>query len=157
MATAPPDLTSLSSQLEAALGSPIARIEPLEGGITNRNYRLQAGEDALVARLPGAGTELLGIDRAAEAAAARLAFDAGVGPEVVTFIPEPAILVTRFITGQPVSEDSARQPETLRRIAEALRRVHGAGLVEARFSPFRVVDEYATRARELILDRLNQS
>jgi thiamine kinase-like enzyme len=150
MATAPPDLLAISRQLEAALGAqgPIRRIEPLEGGITNRNYRLEVGEEILVGRLPGAGTDLLGINRSMEAAAARLAHAAGVGPEVITFIPDPGILVTRFIAGKPVSEAIVREPQTIRRIAEALRRVHHAGLVEARFSPFVVVDEYAARASE---------
>lgn len=149
MASAPPDLVGLSTLLEAALdGRRIDQIEPLEGGITNRNYRLEVGAEVLVARLPGEGTDLLGIDRSVEAVAARLAHTVGVGPEVIAFIAKPAILVTRFIAGQPVSEEMARQPATLRRIATALRRIHEAGRVDARFSPFRVVDDYRALAGE---------
>ena len=41
-------------------------VEPLEGGITNRNYVVTVDGDRFVLRVPGADTELLGIDRANE-------------------------------------------------------------------------------------------
>ena len=47
--------------------------EPLTGGITNRNFVVHAGGREFVVRLPGERTELLGIDRANEAEAARRA------------------------------------------------------------------------------------
>ena len=54
------------------------------------------GRDVVV-RLPGKDTELLGIDRDAERAATEAAAAAGVGPEVVAFLPDPPCLVTAFI------------------------------------------------------------
>ena len=54
-------------------------ITPLDGGITNRNYRIEIDGAAFVVRLPGERTELLGIDRAGEAAASALAADLGIG------------------------------------------------------------------------------
>ena len=44
-------------------------IEPLGGGITNRNFRVVAAGQEFVLRVGGKDTELLGIDRAAEHAA----------------------------------------------------------------------------------------
>lgn len=120
----------------------VKSVEPLEGGITNRNYRVVVGEEAFVVRVGGERTELLGIDRAIEAEATRLAAAAGVGPEVVAFLAGPGVLVTRFIHGAPVAAESARQTGSLQRIAAALRRVHAAGYVEKTFSPFRVVRDY---------------
>ena len=62
-------LGPISARLGEIEGDPV----PLEGGITNRNYRVRfAGED-LVVRLPGKDTGLLEIDRAAERAAGELA------------------------------------------------------------------------------------
>jgi hypothetical protein len=59
--------------IAARLGEPEGEPVALEGGITNRNYKVRfAGED-LVVRLPGKDTGLLGIDRAAERAAGELA------------------------------------------------------------------------------------
>ena len=43
----------------------------LDGGITNRNFRMRLGGRDVVVRLPGKDTELLGIDRAAEREATR--------------------------------------------------------------------------------------
>ena len=93
-------------------------------------------------RIGGERTELLGIDRAIEAEATRLAASAGVGPEVVAFLPGPGVLVTRFIPGRPVSPEAGRQRDSLLRIAAALRAVHAAGYVEKTFSPFRAVRDY---------------
>ena len=42
-------------------------ITALDGGITNRNYRVEIDGGVFVVRLPGERTELLGIDRAGEA------------------------------------------------------------------------------------------
>jgi thiamine kinase-like enzyme len=120
----------------------VESIEPLEGGITNRNYRVVVQSQTFVVRVGGDRTELLGIDRGIEADATRLSATVGVGPEVVVFLAGPGVLVTRFITGAPLAPELARQPAGLQRIAAALRRVHAAGYVEKTFSPFRVVRDY---------------
>ncbi|MDQ2691487.1 MAG: hypothetical protein M3Y68_05615, partial [Chloroflexota bacterium] len=43
---------------------------PLEGGITNRNYRVNVGDESFHLRLVGENTGLLGIDREHEYRAA---------------------------------------------------------------------------------------
>ena len=121
--------------------------QPLSGGITNRNYRVQRGTETFVARIPAAAGGLLGIDRQIEYQASRLAAACGVGPEVIAFLEPEAILVTRFIPGEPVSDAAVHLPQTLRRVAESLQRIHHAGVVPAAFSSFRVVEAYATTAR----------
>ncbi len=122
-------------------------IETLEGGITNRNYRVVVDGGMFVVRVPAESGALLGIDREVEYRASQLAAAAGVGPEVVAFLRPAGILVTRFIEGRPVTDAAVHLPETLRRVADALRRIHGAGVVPAAFSAFRIVEEYASTAR----------
>lgn len=119
---------------------------PLEGGITNRNYRVRfAGED-LVVRLPGKDTELLGIDRAAERAAGELAAAVCVGPEVVALLDDPPCLVTRFVVGEPMSAEELREPAAMAEVAAALRALHSCEeRLPAEFSSFRVVEAYAAR------------
>lgn len=121
-------------------------VETLEGGITNRNYRVLVGGRAFVVRVPAENGALLGIDRQVELQASRHAAAAGVGPEVVAFLEPFGVLVTRFVEGRPVSDAAVHLPETLRRIAESLRRIHGAGPVPASFSAFRIVETYAKTA-----------
>jgi thiamine kinase-like enzyme len=117
-------------------------VQPL-AGITNRNYRVVVGDEAFVLRIPAAQGGLLGIDRRIEYQASRLAAQAGIGPEVVAFIEPEGYLVTRFIEGQPVSDQMVHDPAMLSRIADSIRRIHQAGRVAAAFSPFQVVSDYA--------------
>jgi len=125
-----------------------ATIEELGGGITNRNYKVTVGQECFVLRMGGAKTSLLGIDRAVEYAAGRRAFDVGVGPEVVHFVPGEGWLVARFIDGRPIPPDQMRRPDVLSRVAGALRRFHSAAPIPGRFDAWAVVDGY----RSLALD-----
>jgi thiamine kinase-like enzyme len=118
-------------------------VEPLGGGITNRNYRVAVDGDVFVVRIPAASGSLLGIDRGLEHQASLLAAACGVGPEVIAFIEPEGVLVTRFIEGQPVTDEAVHQPLMLERIAQSLRRIHQSGSMAASFSPFRVVEAYA--------------
>ena len=68
------------------------------GGLTNRVYRVRAGGEALVLRIPGEGTEAY-IDRAVEAVNARAAAAAGVSPEVLHVDPARGLMVTRYVEG----------------------------------------------------------
>jgi thiamine kinase-like enzyme len=142
MGTLDDTLGPISARLGELEGEPI----PLEGGITNRNYRVRfAGEDVVV-RLPGKDTELLEIDRAAERAAGELAARAGVGPEVVALIDEPPCLVTRFVAGEPMSAEQLREPAALTEVAAALRSLHASDeRLPVEFSAFRIVETYAAR------------
>ena len=88
-----------------------ATVEELGGGITNRNFKVQVGDEVFVLRMGGAKTDLLGIDRAVEYAAGKRAFEVGVGPEVTAFVPEEGWLVARFIAGSPISLEEMRRPE----------------------------------------------
>jgi thiamine kinase-like enzyme len=125
----------------------VRQVEPLQGGITNRNFRVVVGEESFVLRIPAETGSLLGIDRAIEHEVSRLVAAAGVGPAVIAFLEPEGALVTAFITGRPVSDAAVHEPATLQRIAHALRRIHQAGAVAASFSAFRVVEAYALTAQ----------
>jgi thiamine kinase-like enzyme len=142
MASLADTLGPISARLGELEGEP----HPLEGGITNRNYRVRfAGED-LVVRLPGKDTELLEIDRAAEKAAGELAARAGVGPAVVAMLDDPPCLVTEFVVGEPMTPEELREPEPLAEVAAALRALHACeDRLPVEFSGFRIVETYAAR------------
>src|SRR3954465_3497021 len=120
MASLADTLGPISARLGELEGDPV----PLEGGITNRNYRVRfAGEDVGV-RLPGKDTGLLGIDRVAERAAGELAAQAGIGPEVGAMLEDPPCLVTRVIGGEPIGAEELRGSEAVAEVAAALRALH---------------------------------
>jgi len=118
-----------------------ATIEPLGGGITNRNFRVQVDGQQFVLRVGGKDTELLGIDRAAEHVASRIAAELGLGPEVVAFVEPEGYLVTRYVDGEVGKVDVGW-------VGEALRRLHNGPALPGRFDSFRVVEEYRATARK---------
>jgi thiamine kinase-like enzyme len=93
------ELDQIIAELEPLLGPPSCEPVPLDGGITNHNFRVRFGGDEYVIRRHGRGTELLGIDRDAERAASEAAAQLGIAPQLVAAIPGG--LVTRFVPCTP--------------------------------------------------------
>jgi thiamine kinase-like enzyme len=117
-----------------------ARIEPLSGGITNRNFKVEVDGEAYVLRIGGRDTELLGIDRYVEHEASIAAARLGLAPEVLRY--EPGYLVTRFVEGESGRIDSVEE------VAVMLRRFHDSSPIGGRFNAFRVVEAYRATAIE---------
>jgi thiamine kinase-like enzyme len=120
----------------------------LSGGITNRNFLITVAgrRERFVVRLAGNDTHLLGISREVEHAATVAAAGVGVGPEVVAFVRPEGYLVTRFIEGSPVSVEAVHRPETIRRVADSIRRIHDGPAIPGLFMPFRIVEAYRALA-----------
>jgi thiamine kinase-like enzyme len=138
------ELATALAALEPVIGRAGSEPEPLDGGITNRNFRMTIGGRDVVVRLPGKDTELLGIDREAERVATEAAARAGVGPHVVAFIATPPCLVTGFIPGRGLSAADVRAQ--LEPVAAALRAFHAGPPLPSRFDPFATVDAYHASA-----------
>ncbi|MDP9342542.1 MAG: choline kinase family protein [Actinomycetota bacterium] len=144
-AFAPPD-PRLERVLAALWPGREARPTPMPGGITNHNFLVEVGGERFVARLAGRDTGLLGIDREAERAAAEAAFAAGVGPQVIAFLPEQGCLVTRFIEGSGIPAERMRDAEMLRRVVPPIRAFHQGRALPSTFSPFEVVVRFRDEA-----------
>ena len=117
-------------------GRPV-ELEPLGGGITNRNFRAVVDGESFVLRIGGVDAELLGIDREAEHEASRVAAELGIGPEVVAFVD--GNLVTRYVEGEVGRAAPAE-------VGRMLRRLHDGPPLRGRFDAFRVVEAYAATA-----------
>jgi thiamine kinase-like enzyme len=139
---------------DAGLAEAVRRVWPddasewevLGGGITNHNVKVTRPDGVFVLRVAGHDTGLLGIDRGVEQEATRAAASVGVGPEVVSFVEPEGWLVTRFVEGAIPPVERMRDPDTLRRVAVALRAVHAGPPIRGRFDSFRVVESYRTIA-----------
>jgi thiamine kinase-like enzyme len=134
------ELTAILADLEPRLGAIDGEPAPLDGGITNRNYRVRFGESDYVVRLPGKDTGLLGISRNAERIANQAASRLGIAPEVVA--ADRRSIVTRF-----VEDGAAVDPDGLRAnpapVAHALRAFHALELeLPARFWVPELLSEY---------------
>jgi thiamine kinase-like enzyme len=134
------DLTGILRRIEERLGPREGEPVPLDGGITNRNFRVAfAGRDHVV-RLPGKDTALLGINRDSERLAAAEAARLGIGPELAYADEDCAVTV--FVDASPA--DAARLGADPRPAAHALRAFHDSGLdLPTRFWVPDLLDEYA--------------
>ncbi len=101
-------------------------VEELSGGLTNRNYRVVTPDGDYVVRWSGSDADLLGIDRDAEQANSRCAFEAGVGAPVHDYRPDLGVLVIGYLTGTSLENDSfadaGRARPGRRRLPPAARR-----------------------------------
>jgi len=129
------------------VGATDLRTSPLSGGITNTNYLVEVEGEAFVLRIAGANTELLGVVRENECAANEAAGEIKVAPEVVYVIQPEGYLVTRFITGRRLSLGEIGRPENIRRVVEAILKIHNMPPIPGAFSPFRVVEDAAEIAK----------
>jgi thiamine kinase-like enzyme len=114
------ELNDIVHDLEPSLGRAEDPPAPLEGGITNRNYRVRLGGQDYVLRLHGKDTDLLGISRDAELRASSAAAELGIGPEVAASFAGG--MVTRFVPCRALSSEEVAQ--RAEEIASALRRFH---------------------------------
>ena len=143
-----PELTEVVARLAALLGPREGTVVQLEGGITNRNFRVNFGGTDYVVRLPGKRTALLGIDREAECIANKAAAELGIAPKVAALLSEPSALVTAFISGREMKADELREPEAIAEVAHDLRSLHHSGTeLPSGFDSFRLVEEYAETGR----------
>ena len=141
-----PDPVTLLDALEPVLGPRGSEPQALDGGITNRNYRVVMGGDDYVLRICGKDTAVLGIDRDAECAATMAAAQIGVGPEVVAYRPDLQVLVTRWVEGRPATAEELRASPALEEIAAALRAVHRGPPLDVSFDAFTLVVDYRDEA-----------
>jgi thiamine kinase-like enzyme len=143
-----PELTEVVARLSALLGPREGSVVQLDGGITNRNFKVNFGGMDYVVRLPGKRTTLLGIDRAAECIANKAGAELGIAPRVATLLEKPSCLVTAFIAGREMTQEELQRPEAILEVADALRRLHDSGTeLPNRFDPFRLVEDYADTGR----------
>jgi thiamine kinase-like enzyme len=141
-----PELAAIIARLEPELGPLEGDPQPLDGGITNRNYRVRLGGEDLVLRICDHGAEVLGIDRTTEEIASRRAAAEGIAPPVVAFLADVPALVTRWLPGGDVPIEDMRTPGVLAQVAAMLRRLHATPALPSAFAIFRLVEEQRAQA-----------
>ena len=95
--------------------------EPLDGGITNTNFKVSDRGEAFVVRI-GDDIPIHQVMRFNEQAAGRAAFKAGLSPEIVH--SEPGAIVMRFIEGRTFTAEDVRADGMLERIVPLLKTCH---------------------------------
>jgi thiamine kinase-like enzyme len=98
------------------------------GGLTNRNYKVYLGGEALVLRLPGKGTGRF-INRSTERANQEAAAKAGFTPSSLYFNGRTGVKITPYLSeARTLDPSSARQPEVAEAVASLLCRFHSSSI-----------------------------
>src|SRR4051794_18018688 len=100
-------------------------VSVLAGGFTNSVFLVRADDERYVLRVPGQSSALLEINRADERYNAEIAARAGVSPDVVDYVEDVNVMVLAFIEGHVPTIEDLQTPDQVRRIAEAVRTLHG--------------------------------
>jgi len=139
------ELSDILRRLEPSLGPLSGEPEPLDGGITNRNFRATLGGVDYVIRRPGKDTDLLGIDRHAERRATQATARLGVAPAVAAALED--CLITRFIACRPVKRQDLL--DGVEEIARALKSFHDSGAhLPTSFRVPDLLEDYAAIVRD---------
>jgi thiamine kinase-like enzyme len=136
----------------ASIGEIIARIDDWEGcsisiqqvsgGLTNTNYKVVVDGKPFFVRIPGEGTELLAVDRRNEYFNTRAAAEAGVGPQVLYYLPELQVMVLEFLEGSTMSKATLNAAGMPTKITHAIKRLHGSPRFLTDFNMFRLTEFY---------------
>jgi thiamine kinase-like enzyme len=139
---------SEASDLERVLAQvpELARAErtvtPIEGGMTNSNFRVRADSGDYVVRigLPDPGE--LGIDRTNEYRNSVCAYHAAVGVRVVARVFEPEALVVEYVSGRTLAPADFADERRISVLAALLRRLHAGWQFELDFDMEKVQRRY---------------
>ena len=131
------------------LAHPGRAVSRLSGGLTNSNYKIVTPDGSYHVRRWSDDTGLLAIDRDNEYENSVRAAAAGVGAQVLAYLPEHNTMVMEWIDGSTLSAEQLRAGgELLDQVAGACRRLHGAERFRDDFDMFEIQPRYLAIVRD---------
>jgi thiamine kinase-like enzyme len=122
-------------------------ITPFKDGLTNRNFLVREGPQAVVLRVFGKESQYLQIDRDNEFAYAQAVAAASVGPRILVRGEHSALV--EFIEGQQPGDEHLRDLRVIKAFTDSLRVVHGISPFGRVFDPAEYIRRYLEQARAL--------
>ncbi|KQV75244.1 choline kinase [Aeromicrobium sp. Root344] len=129
------DIEAVLDQVPVLSGSP-RTVEELSGGLTNQNLKVTTPTGEYVVRLARSDNTLLGIDREAESYNTKAAEASGAGAPFVDYRPDLGVLVIGYVGGRSYVNADLRTPETIPRVAAAIRMLHSGPRFSTDFDMF---------------------
>lgn len=155
--------------IDAWRGKPLD-IQVMRGGITNENFRVNVDGQSYFVSIPGAGTKLLAVDRDNKYYNTLASAAAGVGPQVLHYLPDHHVMVLEFIHGETMSPATMNNPGMPTRLAQVLQELHAGARFLKDFNVFRLAEFYLSildkhgwrvpegyRPRVALLDRMESA
>ena len=124
-----------------------ATFRPLDGGLTNRTWLVEAGARRAVLKIDAAPRGAPFNSRPAEARIQALAAEHGLATPVL--LATDTVYLTEYVEGVTWSPDCLEQDANLEQLADALRRLHALPLTGRTFDALGAARAYARR----IVDR----
>jgi thiamine kinase-like enzyme len=123
-------------------------IQPLSGGLTNSNYKVEVDGTPYFVRVPGESTELLAVNRDNEYHNTKAAAAAGVAPQVLYYLPEHCVMVLEFLNGKTMSKEALNVAGMPTRMAQSIKRLHAGPRFLTDFNMFRLTEYYLNLCKE---------
>lgn len=119
----------------------------LKGGLTNRTYLVERGDESFVLRLDATHTRPLNLDRIGEIKIQKNAAKAGLAPELIFVGEDYGILLSRYIPGQTWSNTDLNDDKKLEALAKLLHRIHALPTSGILFQPHDIAKRYAANLK----------
>ncbi|MDQ7251621.1 choline/ethanolamine kinase family protein [Dongia sedimenti] len=154
--TGDPTLQTLlgSVPLLAARDATAWQVRPL-AGLTNRNWRLTAGDADFVLRAPGASSQRY-LSRSQEFHNAAIAAELGIAPALLYADAATGVTLQPFLAdARALTPEDFARPELARKIGSVFARLHRSGRIfEGTMQAFPIIDTYLGLAADDRLRRL---
>src|SRR5258706_15445840 len=98
-------------------------IQPLSGGLTNSNFKVQVDDTPYFVRVPGASTDLLAINRDNEVHNSKAAFVAGGGAKGLFYFSENNVMGVEVIHGRTMYKEIPYRPGPTTPTAKTLNKI----------------------------------
>ena len=121
------------------------------GGLSNKNFKVEIGEEKYVLRVPGYGSEGM-VNRISEEENSFKASKIGVNPPIKYFNSATGIKLVEFISGaETLNPGTVQRQENMKQIAEILKTLHSSKVrFNNDFNVFREIQNY-----EVLLKNVN--
>ncbi|MEA1939907.1 MAG: phosphotransferase [Candidatus Caldatribacteriota bacterium] len=104
------------------------KIKILNGGITNRLYRVHSKKGDVTVRIYGEKTEIF-INRDIETENIKRIAKAGVSPRLIKYMPGRRVTIVEFIPGYVLKNCDFLKEELHEKIVRPIRKIHQSGIV----------------------------
>lgn len=117
-------------------------LQPIPGGITNRNYKLVIDNRPYFLSIAGNNLDALGVDFANKCYNNRVCANLGLSPEVIYVSESDGVLVAEFLPHPQLPKESMPRPDTRGPLLNLLKKLHSGPNFRNEFDMFKLITWY---------------
>lgn len=126
----------------------VKSIDPV-GGMTNKNFKVNIGNEDYILRIPGNGTEEM-ISRYSEKYNSLVANELNIDTEILYFNEYNGLKISKYIQkAETINPKTAKREDNMKLVTNILRKLHNSEVkFESKFDVFNKIDEYEILLKE---------